>query len=42
LDPILERAGFEIVRRFHVDYLNGELHEQFWKGQVLYMLRKRS
>ncbi|MCB0771680.1 MAG: class I SAM-dependent methyltransferase [Flavobacteriales bacterium] len=42
LDPILERSGFEIVRRFHVDYLNGELHLEFWKGQVLYMLGKRN
>lgn len=41
LDPIFERSGFEIVQRFHVDYLSGAMHEEFWKGQVLYMLRKR-
>lgn len=42
LDPILERSGFKIVQRFHVDYLSGDLQAEFWKGQVLYMLRKRS
>lgn len=40
MDTLLKQSGFKVVKKLYINYNSGNIENQFFKGQILYICKK--